>query len=81
MIHFLLIAVLVVLVPATAALIHAVRHAADGYEDEFQFHPGVRPAPLAADSALAGSSLVPNWVEGPRSRRRPQLAPTDAAKA
>jgi hypothetical protein len=81
MIHFLLIAVLVVLVPAAAALIHAVRHAADGYEDEFQFHPGVRPSPLAADAAPAGSRLVPNWVEGPRSRRRPQLAPSDAAKA
>jgi hypothetical protein len=81
MIHFLLIAVLVVLVPAAAALIHAVRHAADGYEDEFQFHAGVCPAPSAAQAAPAGPRPAANWVEGPRSRRRPQLEPSNPAKA
>jgi len=77
---FLFIALIVVLVPAFAALVHAVHGAADGYEDELQFHAGVCPQG-AAVAAPAGARSTQNWVEGPRAQSRPRHAAKDTANA
>ena len=78
MITFLLIALLVVMVPAFAALYQAVHRAADGYEDELQFHAGVGPEGIAR---VAAATPAPAWVAGARGAKRAGLAPTGRAQA
>jgi len=74
----LFIALIVVLVLAITALVQAVHRAADGYEDELQFHAGVCPQAAAVP---AGARSLQNRVEGPRAQRRSRRPAKDTANA
>jgi hypothetical protein len=55
-----IIASVVLLVAGVAALLHAVKHAPEGYEDELGFHEGVEPWP---HEALQAALSVPIQVQ------------------
>ena len=59
----LIIALSILTLAGLAALIHAVNHAAAGYENQAGFFPGVEPAPVKIAQPAAVERMATNSTE------------------